>query len=71
MIMLDGQYLRVGVTPLEGVRLVASRKGFYDVDVQPFPDCVKIVCSGEKNTFTAKGRDLQEACDSAVRKLWL
>lgn len=70
-ILCDGEYRNLPISPLEAARLVAHDRGYYDMDVQPNPDYVLIVCRGHKETsFTAKGKNIQEAADAVVRRLW-
>lgn len=61
--------LIVSMTALEAAQLVASRHGFYDIDVQPDVDAVKIVATAHKRSVTARGRTRDEACQKLIEAI--
>lgn len=67
----EPELFRLELTELEIVQLVAKRKGFSMVDVEPDPTGVKIrASSGQSGSVTVKGQNLAEACRKMVKAIW-
>jgi len=56
------------IGPLELVELLARRKGFDDVDVEPMDNYVRITCgvADGSRKVSAKGSDVSEACEKLL-----
>ena len=59
----------IDVSPLDAAQLIASRAGFYDLDVDTDERGVRIVASAHKRSLTARGKSLQEACQKLVEAI--
>lgn len=57
------------MTPLEVVELVASRHGFYDIDVESDNGRTTLVATAKSRVLRANGRGLKEACQKLVEAL--
>ncbi len=59
------------LTDLEIVRIVCTRAGYKDVDVQPDPTGTFIKASlGPKGSVSVKGSSLADACRKMVETVW-
>lgn len=59
----------ISVSWLEAVRLLAHSQGYYDIDVEPFPEFVKITVTKDGCIRSASGANLTEACKAIWRRL--
>lgn len=66
----DNEVRAQGVGPLDAAQLIASRHGFYDLDVEADERGVKIVASAHKRSLTARGKNLTEACQRLVEAIY-
>lgn len=67
---MSGKTFEVAVSPLEAAQLIASRFGFFDLDLEVDDRGVKIVASANQRQVTARGKTLDEACDKLVEAIY-
>ena len=61
--------LRIQLTPLEAIRVVASRYGYDDLDVMPEVYGYKIVASAGFREVSGKGPTQEAACEDLFGKI--
>lgn len=61
---IDHDIYTVNAPPLDVVRLVASVRNVYGVDVEAFPEKVSI----KSDTFSVNGKTMDEACLKFIKR---
>lgn len=63
------KHLRVELDPLEVAEIVASRHGFFDLDVDTGPQGLKIVATAVNRTLTVNGKNAEQAVERLIEVL--
>jgi len=61
--------VRRRISILEATSAIASTCGFFDIDIDPGPDSVKLTASGTSSKITVKGKTLTEACEKLIGRI--
>lgn len=62
-------HIRVELDPLETAEIVASRHGFFDLDVDTGPQGIKIVATASNRSLTVNGKTTAEAVERLLEVL--